>query len=256
MTVAKIWNNIILLQECIKLDRKTWLWWKIKYSSWQAQIFNSSWWGRWSSPQARLLNPLLVIRLLPALSHNGSVIWEPCSPPAMLCPHWWMHWSEPLFSLFLQRGSDELFSSCISNGPYIMNPGRGGVAMEGWILFIEVLVVAVLFALPWRSIHYSRRTRAFCSLPDCICFCVFFFPAANGNDSKKFKGDVRSPGVPSRVVHVRKLPNDINEAEVIGLGLPFGKVTNLLMLKGKNQVRTDICRSAHQTCMTYTPGWN
>lgn len=61
-------------------------------------------------------------------------------------------------------------------------------------------------------------------------------PAANGNDSKKFKGDVRSPGVPSRVVHVRKLPNDINEAEVISLGLPFGKVTNLLMLKGKNQV--------------------
>ena len=61
------------------------------------------------------------------------------------------------------------------------------------------------------------------------------FPA-NGNDSKKFKGDIRSPGVPSRVVHVRKLPNDINEAEVIGLGLPFGKVTNLLMLKGKNQV--------------------
>lgn len=65
-------------------------------------------------------------------------------------------------------------------------------------------------------------------------------PAANGNDTKKFKGDVRTSGVPSRVVHVRKLPNDINEAEVIGLGLPFGKVTNLLMLKGKNQVRT--CR--------------
>lgn len=67
-------------------------------------------------------------------------------------------------------------------------------------------------------------------------YLLLFSLAANGNDSKKFKGDVRSPGVPSRVVHVRKLPNDINEAEVIGLGLPFGKVTNLLMLKGKNQV--------------------
>lgn len=63
-----------------------------------------------------------------------------------------------------------------------------------------------------------------------------FASPANGNDSKKFKGDIRSPGVPSRVVHVRKLPSDINEAEVISLGLPFGKVTNLLMLKGKNQV--------------------
>ncbi|XP_017689860.1 polypyrimidine tract-binding protein 1 isoform X2 [Chiroxiphia lanceolata] len=57
----------------------------------------------------------------------------------------------------------------------------------------------------------------------------------NGNDSKKFKGDSRSAGVPSRVIHVRKLPSDVTEAEVISLGLPFGKVTNLLMLKGKNQ---------------------
>lgn len=60
--------------------------------------------------------------------------------------------------------------------------------------------------------------------------------AANGNDSKKFKGDNRSAGIPSRVIHVRKLPSDVTEAEVISLGLPFGKVTNLLMLKGKNQV--------------------
>ncbi|KAJ4921215.1 hypothetical protein JOQ06_019473 [Pogonophryne albipinna] len=58
---------------------------------------------------------------------------------------------------------------------------------------------------------------------------------ANGNDSKKFKGDIRGPGVPSRVIHIRKLPTDISEAEVISLGLPFGDVTNLLMLKAKNQ---------------------
>ncbi|XP_076150403.1 polypyrimidine tract-binding protein 1a isoform X2 [Alosa pseudoharengus] len=98
-----------------------------------------------------------------------------------------------------KRGSDALFSSCISNGPYIMNSG-----------------------------------------------------AANGNDSKKFKGDIRSPGIPSRVIHVRKLPNDINEAEVISLGLPFGKVTNLLMLKGKNQafleMNTEECA---QTMVSY-----
>uniref|UniRef100_A0A672ISS1 Polypyrimidine tract-binding protein 1 n=1 Tax=Salarias fasciatus TaxID=181472 RepID=A0A672ISS1_SALFA len=95
------------------------------------------------------------------------------------------------------RGSDELFSSCISNGPYIMN-------------------------------------------------------SANGNDSKKFKGEVRSPGVPSRVVHVRKLPNDINEAEVIGLGLPFGKVTNLLMLKGKNQAFLELnSEECAQTMVSY-----
>ncbi|XP_037652577.1 polypyrimidine tract-binding protein 1a isoform X2 [Sebastes umbrosus] len=100
-------------------------------------------------------------------------------------------------SVGTKRGSDELFSSCISNGPYIMN-------------------------------------------------------SANGNDSKKFKGDVRSPGVPSRVVHVRKLPNDINEAEVIGLGLPFGKVTNLLMLKGKNQAFLEMTsEECAQTMVSY-----
>uniref|UniRef100_A0A2K6V260 RRM domain-containing protein n=1 Tax=Saimiri boliviensis boliviensis TaxID=39432 RepID=A0A2K6V260_SAIBB len=59
--------------------------------------------------------------------------------------------------------------------------------------------------------------------------------AANGNDSEKFKGDSKSAGVPSRVIHIQKLPIDVTEGEVISLGLPFGKVTNLLMLKGKNQ---------------------
>ncbi|XP_062251265.1 polypyrimidine tract-binding protein 1b isoform X1 [Platichthys flesus] len=58
---------------------------------------------------------------------------------------------------------------------------------------------------------------------------------ANGNDSK-FRGDLRGPNPnPSRVLHIRKLPNDITEAEVISLGLPFGDVSNLLMLKAKNQ---------------------
>lgn len=66
---------------------------------------------------------------------------------------------------------------------------------------------------------------------------AFVSSVANGNDSKKFKGDIRGPGVPSRVIHIRKLPNDITEAEVISLGLPFGDVTNLLMLKAKNQVQ-------------------
>ncbi|XP_062413035.1 polypyrimidine tract-binding protein 1-like, partial [Sardina pilchardus] len=76
--------------------------------------------------------------------------------------------------------------------------------------------------------------------------------AANGNDSKKFKGDIRSPGVPSRVIHVRKLPSDINEAEVISLGLPFGKVTNLLMLKAKNQAFIEMnSEEAAQTMVSY-----
>ncbi|XP_041824128.1 polypyrimidine tract-binding protein 2-like isoform X2 [Melanotaenia boesemani] len=55
---------------------------------------------------------------------------------------------------------------------------------------------------------------------------------SNGNDSKKLKVDEAPP---SRVIHIRKLPNEASDAEVIALGLPFGKVTNILTLKGKNQ---------------------
>ncbi|KAM6414926.1 polypyrimidine tract-binding protein 2 isoform 5-T5 [Rhynochetos jubatus] len=58
---------------------------------------------------------------------------------------------------------------------------------------------------------------------------------ANGNDNKKFKSDDKLDGAPSRVLHIRKLPGEVTETEVIALGLPFGKVTNILMLKGKNQ---------------------
>uniref|UniRef100_A0A8C5WJ76 Polypyrimidine tract-binding protein 1 n=1 Tax=Leptobrachium leishanense TaxID=445787 RepID=A0A8C5WJ76_9ANUR len=75
---------------------------------------------------------------------------------------------------------------------------------------------------------------------------------ANGNDSKKFKGDNRSVSVGSRVIHVRKLPMDVTEAEVISLGLPFGKVTNLLMLKGKNQAFLEMStEEAANTMVSY-----
>lgn len=43
-------------------------------------------------------------------------------------------------------------------------------------------------------------------------------------------------GKPSRVIHIRNIPNETTEAEIIQLGLPFGRVTNVLVLKGKNQV--------------------
>uniref|UniRef100_A0A8C5K5N4 RRM domain-containing protein n=1 Tax=Jaculus jaculus TaxID=51337 RepID=A0A8C5K5N4_JACJA len=85
----------------------------------------------------------------------------------------------PDIAVGTKQGSDELFSTNVSNGPFIMS--------------------------------------------------------TNGNYSKKFKGDNRSAEVPSRVIHVRKLPGDVTEGEVFSLGLPFGKVTNLLMLQGKNQ---------------------
>lgn len=38
------------------------------------------------------------------------------------------------------------------------------------------------------------------------------------------------------MIHIRNIPNEVSEAEIIHLGIPFGRVTNVLVLKGKNQV--------------------
>ncbi|XP_077410751.1 polypyrimidine tract-binding protein 2-like isoform X4 [Vanacampus margaritifer] len=56
--------------------------------------------------------------------------------------------------------------------------------------------------------------------------------SSSGSDSKKLRVEEAPP---SRVLHIRKLPNEASETEIIALGLPFGKVTNILTLKGKNQ---------------------
>ncbi|KAL1765735.1 Polypyrimidine tract binding 1 [Sigmodon hispidus] len=107
----------------------------------------------------------------------------------------------PDIAVSTKRGSDELFSTCVSNGPFIMSSSAS---------------------------------------------------TANGNDSKKFKDDNRSTGVPSRVIQVRKLPSGVTEGEVISVGLPFGKVTNLLMLKGKNQAFTEMnTEEAANTMVNY-----
>ncbi|XP_063492171.1 polypyrimidine tract-binding protein 3 isoform X5 [Symphalangus syndactylus] len=112
-----------------------------------------------------------------------------------------------LITVGLKRGSDELLSSGIVNGPFTMNSST-----------------------PSAGVY------------------------ANGNDSKKFKRD-RPPCSPSRVLHLRKIPCDVTEAEIISLGLPFGKVTNLLMLKGKSQAFLEMASEEAAVTMVnyYTP---
>ncbi|XP_074787771.1 polypyrimidine tract-binding protein 3 [Athene noctua] len=58
----------------------------------------------------------------------------------------------------------------------------------------------------------------------------------NGEEKKKFEGD----RPPSRVLHLYQVPVDATEAEITSLGLPFGKVTNILMLKGRNQALLEL----------------
>ncbi|NWR76572.1 PTBP3 protein, partial [Centropus unirufus] len=54
------------------------------------------------------------------------------------------------------------------------------------------------------------------------------------NEEKKCNGD-KPAHSSSRVLHLRQIPNEATDAEIITLGLPFGKVTNLLRLRGKHQ---------------------
>lgn len=42
-------------------------------------------------------------------------------------------------------------------------------------------------------------------------------------------------GKPSKVIHIRNIPNEASDPEVMHLGAQFGRVTNVLILKGKNQ---------------------
>lgn len=53
------------------------------------------------------------------------------------------------------------------------------------------------------------------------------------NDAKKMK--VEQNNTPSKVCHLRSLPNDITDSEVVQLGIPFGRMSNVLLLKQKGQ---------------------
>jgi len=46
----------------------------------------------------------------------------------------------------------------------------------------------------------------------------------------------KSDSTPRRVVFIGGLPNDAAEGDIIQLGLPFGRMTNLVFVKKKCQV--------------------
>ncbi|XP_075236008.1 polypyrimidine tract-binding protein 1 heph isoform X3 [Lycorma delicatula] len=75
----------------------------------------------------------------------------------------------------------------------------------------------------------------------------------NNNDAKKAKLDKTNNMVkPSKVIHIRNIPNEVTEAEIIHLGIPFGRVTNVLVLKGKNQAFLEMADEvAASTMVTY-----
>jgi hypothetical protein len=69
------------------------------------------------------------------------------------------------------------------------------------------------------------------------CF-VFVQRKGSVDDSYGFngKGDDGTDTKPSRVLHLRNVPDEIIEAEIVQLGLPFGQMTNMLLIRSKKQV--------------------
>lgn len=72
------------------------------------------------------------------------------------------------------------------------------------------------------------------------------------NDAKKVKLDGGIITGPSRVVHIRNLPTEVAETDVVQLGMPFGKMTNVLLLKQKNQAFLEFSEeNAAQNMVSY-----
>ncbi|XP_030573272.1 polypyrimidine tract-binding protein 1 isoform X2 [Drosophila novamexicana] len=91
-------------------------------------------------------------------------------------------------------------------------------------------------------------------------------PASDNNNqdlaTKKAKLDsstVLAGGIAkaSKVIHLRNIPNESGESDVVALGIPFGRVTNVLVLKGKNQafieMADEISATSMVSCYTVNP---
>ncbi|XP_037950991.1 polypyrimidine tract-binding protein 1 isoform X3 [Teleopsis dalmanni] len=82
-------------------------------------------------------------------------------------------------------------------------------------------------------------------------------PASDNNNqdlaTKKAKLETNAVlatvGKPSKVIHLRNIPSESSEPDVISLGIPFGRVTNVLVLKGKNQAFLEMADETSATTM-------
>lgn len=78
--------------------------------------------------------------------------------------------------------------------------------------------------------------------------------AEMNNDAKKVKLEQSQTTPVSKVVHLRGLPGEAAEQDVIPLGMPFGHITNFLLLKQKNQAFMEFAdeRQSESMVLYYT----
>lgn len=55
-------------------------------------------------------------------------------------------------------------------------------------------------------------------------------------EAKKARYDMSQQNASTKVVSLRNIPNDINDIQIVLIGLQFGDVVNILYIKGKGQV--------------------
>ncbi len=53
----------------------------------------------------------------------------------------------------------------------------------------------------------------------------------------------------SKVLHIRNLPDNVTEREIVAFGLQFGSVTNVLLLRSKNQAFIEMSDSNTASAM-------
>lgn len=53
----------------------------------------------------------------------------------------------------------------------------------------------------------------------------------------------------SKVLHIRNLPDNVSEREMIAFGLQYGTVTNVLLLRAKNQAFIEMSDSTTAAAM-------
>ena len=70
------------------------------------------------------------------------------------------------------------------------------------------------------------------------------------DNAKKAKLDEGAEGAEvTRVVHLRNVVAQVSDSDIIQLGLPFGKITNILVLKNKNQAFLEFSEAASALTM-------
>ncbi|XP_050452672.1 polypyrimidine tract-binding protein 1 isoform X9 [Cataglyphis hispanica] len=157
----------------------------------------------------------------------------------------------------IHRRVENLDSMMMTNLPPVMLPPITDYGMLTPTLGIKVSVQEFQYARGTGASLTMRGSDELLSQSGAVSNGASMSPqphhaADNNNDAKKVKLDKSHSGKPSRVIHIRNIPNEVSEAEIIHLGLPFGRVTNVLVLKGKNQAFLEMAdETAAATMVTY-----